>query len=129
MLGERCGDDLRVGGRGEAHALGAERGVQLDRIDQVAVVGQGELTAVALRARAAVHRLGVLPLVGARRGVADVPDRQVAAERTEIVLLEDLVDEPHRTLGDDVAAGVGRRDTGRLLAPMLQRVEREIREA
>ena len=78
---------------------------------------------------AAVHRLRVLPLVGARRRVADVADRQVAAERPEVVLLEDLVDEAQRALGDDVAARVGRGDARRLLPAVLQGVEGEVRQA
>src|SRR6185436_7468054 len=49
--------------------------------------------------------------------------------RAEVVLLEDLGDEAERALGDDVAAVVGRGDAGRLLAPVLERVQGEIREA
>ena len=85
-------------------ALRAQLGVQLDGVDEVAVVGERELAAVAAGAGAAVHGLGVLPLVGARRRVAHVPDREVAGERAQVVLLEDLVDEAERALGDDVAA-------------------------
>ena len=107
----------------------AQLGVQLDRVDQVAVVGQRELAAVAAGAVGAMDGLRVLPLVGARRGVADVADRQVAAERAQLVLAEDLRDEAERALGDDVAAVVGGRDPRRLLAAVLERVEGEVREA
>ena len=107
----------------------AQLGVQLDGVDEVAVVGERELAAVAAGPVAAVHGLRVLPLVGAGRRVADVADREVAAQRAQVVLLEDLRDEAERALGDDVAAVVGRGDAGRLLAAVLQRVEREVREA
>ena len=56
-------------------------------------------------------------------------DRQVAAQRPQVVLLEDLRDEAERALGDDVAAVVGGRDPRGLLPTMLQRVQREIGEA
>ncbi len=95
--------------------------MELNRVDQVAVVSECEL-AVSVRTRRAVHRLRVLPLVGAGRRVANVTYREVASERTQIVLFEDLVDEPERPLGDDVTAYVRGGDTGRLLAAMLQRV-------
>ena len=67
-------------------------------------------------------------LVGAGRRVAHVADRQLAAERAQVVLLEDLADEAQRALGDDVAVAVGGRDAGRLLAAVLERVEREVRQ-
>src|SRR3954471_9646307 len=101
--------------------------MQLDRVDQVAVVGERELAAVAAAAGAAVHRLRVLPLVGARGRVADVADREIAAERLEVVLLEDLADEAQRALGDDVAARIGCGDAGRFLPAMLQGIEGEVR--
>src|SRR4051794_2412096 len=72
--------------------------------------------------------LRVLPLVGAGRRVADVADRQVAAQRPQVVLLEHLRDEAERALGDDVAADVGGRDPRGLLPTMLQRVEGEVGE-
>ena len=103
--------------------------MQLDGVDQVAVVGQRELAVIAGAAGAAVDRLRVLPRVGAGRRIAHVPDRQIAAERAQVVLLEHLVDEPHRALGDDVAALVGGRDPGRFLAAVLERVQREVRQA
>ena len=56
-------------------------------------------------------------------------DRQLAAERAQVVLLEDLADEAERALGDDVAVAVGGGDAGRLLAAVLERVEREVGEA
>jgi hypothetical protein len=57
-----------------------------------------------------------------------VPDGQVAAQGQQVVLLEHLVDEPQRALGDDVAAEIGGGDAGRLLTSVLERVQREVRE-
>ncbi len=57
-----------------------------------------------------------------------MPDRQLAGERAQVVLVEDLADEPELTARDDLTAAVGGRDPGRLLATVLQRVEREVGE-
>ena len=120
--GDQRGDDLRVGGRAEPDALGGELVVQLDGIDQVAVVRQRDGAAVV-----AVDRLRVLPAAGAGRRVAHVADRHVAGERLEAALVEHLGDQPQLALGRDVAALAG-RDAGRLLAAVLERVEREVGE-
>ena len=56
----------------------AQLGVQLDGVDEVAVVGQRELAAVAAGAVAAMDGLRVLPLVGAGGRVAHVADGEVA---------------------------------------------------
>ena len=69
-------------------ALLAQLGVQLDRVDEVAVVGERDLAPVG-----APDRLRVLPRVGARRRVADVADGHVALQRAQLLLVEDLVDE------------------------------------
>ena len=58
-----------------------------------------------------------------------MPDGQVAAQRAQVVLLEDLRDEAEGALRDDGAAAVGRGDARRFLAPVLERVQREVREA
>ena len=54
-------------------------------------------------------------------------DRHVAGERLEAALVEDLGDQAEVTLGGDVPALAG-RDAGRLLAAVLERVEREVGE-
>ena len=66
----------------------AQLGVQLDGVDQVAVVGQRQRAAVV-----ADDRLGVLPLRGAGGGVAHVADRHVADQRAQRVLVEHLGDQ------------------------------------
>ena len=119
VRGQQRGDDLGVRRRAEGDLALAQLGVQLDGVDEVAVVGERELAAVAAGAVAAVDGLGVLPLVGAGRRVADVADREVAAQRPQVVLLEHLRDEAERALGDDVAAVIGGRDPRGLLPTML----------
>ena len=76
----------------------------------------------------ALDRLRVLPRVRARRAVADVADRHVALQRAQLLLVEDLVDEALVAHRHDVAA-LRRGDAGRLLPAVLERVEREVREA
>ena len=70
---EQRGDDLRVGGGAERDPLLAQLVVELDRVGQVAVVGERDLAAVV-----AADRLGVLPGAAAGGRVADVADRHVA---------------------------------------------------
>ena len=96
--------------------------VELDRVDQVAVVGEGDRAAVV-----PVDGLGVLPAAAAGGRVAHVPDRHVAGERPQAALVEDLGDQAEVALGGDVAALAG-RDAGRFLAAVLEREEREVGE-
>jgi hypothetical protein len=56
-----------------------------------------------------------------------VADRHVAVERPQFLLVEDLGDEARVAQGGDVAALAG-GDASRLLAAVLERVEREVRE-
>ena len=90
MRGQQRRDDLRVRRAEQLHSLLAQLRVQLDGVDQVAVVGQRQLAPVAAAARAAVHRLRVLPLVRAGRRVADVPDRALAGQSAQLLLVKDL---------------------------------------
>ena len=73
------------------------------------------------------RRLGVLPGAGAGRGVARVADGEVALERGQRGLVEDLGDQAHVLVDQDLAA-VADRDAGRLLAAVLQGVEAEVGE-
>ena len=96
--------------------------VELDRVGQVAVVGERHLAAVV-----APDRLRVLPRAAAGGRVADVADRHVAVERAQLLLVEDLRDEPRVAQRGDVPALAG-RDPRRLLAAVLERVQGEVRE-
>ena len=120
---QQRGDDLRVRRRAERDVPAAELGVELDRVDQVAVVRERQRTTVVTD-----DRLGVLPLRGAGRRVPDVTDRHVADERPELVLVEHLADEALVADRHQAAPARGGRDPRRLLAAVLQREESEIRE-
>ena len=123
VRGQERGDDLGVGGAAELDAGVGELRVELDRVDQVAVVGERHLAAVG-----APHRLGVLPRRRAGGGVAHVPHGHLAAQRPQLLLVEDLRHETEIAHGHDVAL-VGGGDARRLLAAVLERVQREVREA
>ncbi len=122
VRGDERGDDLGIRGRAEGDALVAQLLMQLDDVDEVAVVRERDLALVG-----AVDRLRVLPRVRARGAVADVADRRVALQRAQLLLVEDLVDQALVAHGHDVAV-LRRRDAGRLLAAVLERVEREVGE-
>ena len=57
-----------------------------------------------------------------------MPHGHRPGERTQLGLVEHLRDETEVTEGHDVAV-LARRDAGGLLAAMLKRVQREVREA
>ena len=120
--GEQRGDDLRVGGAAEVDPALLQLGPELDRVGQVAVVGERQLAAVV-----APDRLRVLPGAAAGGRVAHVADRHVALQRLQLLLVEDLGDEARVAHGGDVAALAG-GDPGRLLAAVLERVEAEVGE-
>ncbi len=75
----------------------------------------------------AERRLRVLPHRRPGRGVAGVTDGQVAVQRLQGGLIEDLRDEAHVLVHEDLAA-VGHGDTGRLLPAVLQGVDAEVGE-
>ena len=121
--GDHRGDDLRVGRAPEVDSLVAQAVVELDRVDQVSVVGEGQLAAVV-----APDRLGVLPGAAAGGRVPDVADRHRAGQRPELLLVEYLGDEAGIADRRDVATLAG-RDPGRFLPPVLECVEAEVGES
>ena len=71
----------------ESTAVALEQQVtKLARVDEIAVVGQRDGRVLG----AAKSRLGVLPGAAAGRGVSTVPDRQMALQRAQAGLVEDL---------------------------------------
>ena len=116
-------DHLGVGGGAERDPVGGEPGPQLRRVGQVAVVPDRDGAGAAVMD----ERLGVRPRVRAGRRVAGVPDRDVARQRVQLLLVEHLRDEPHVAEHRQPAA-VGDRDPRRLLAAVLEREEAEVRE-
>jgi hypothetical protein len=124
VVREERGDHLGVGGRPEPHARGEQLVAERRRVDEVPVVPERD------RARGAVvhDRLGVRPVGAARRRVAGVADRDLAGQRGELLLVEDVRDEAHLAEDGDPRA-VGDGDPRGLLATVLQREEPEVREA
>ena len=123
VVRDQRGDHLAVGGRAQRDAVGVQLLAQRRLVDEIAVVPERD------RARAAVlhERLRVRPLRRARRRVARVADRDLAAQAVELLLVEHLRDEPEIAQRRQ-AAVLGDGDPGRLLAAMLQREEPEVRE-
>jgi hypothetical protein len=134
VVGEERGDQRRVvGGLLDAAAVEVELAggagqagdhlAQLVGVDQVAVVTQRD-GAVVGRAEGGLR---VLPGAGAGRRVAGVTDRDVTLERLERGVVEDLGDQAHVLVDQDLPA-VADRDSGRLLAAVLERVQAEVDE-
>ena len=112
VAGEQRRDQRGVGGvaAGELAAAAAGRtarrpGRQLGGVGEVAVVGQGDGAVVG----AAERRLGVLPGAATGRGVAAVADGQVALQRAQAGLVEDLRDQAHVLVDQDAASRCWRR--------------------
>src|SRR5207244_8073504 len=113
----------RVRRGAKPHSVGGELVVELNRVDQVAVVGERDRAAVA-----AVDRLRVVPPRAAGGRIANVADRHVAPEGPQAALVEHLRDQPAVALGRDVAVLAG-GDARRLLAAVLKGVEGEVGES
>ena len=94
---------------------------QVVGVDQVAVVAERDGP---VRGRAE-RRLRVLPGARPGRGVAGVADREVPLEGVERGLVEDLRDQAHVLVDEDLPP-VADRDAGRLLAAVLEGVEPEV---
>src|SRR5215210_2659115 len=113
----------RVRSREESEAVLSQAIPQLSGIYEVAIVGDGHVYV----ASTAELGLGVLPGGGAGRRVADVAEGQVSGlEGGETWSVEDLRDEAH-VAHRGRALPVGDGDARRLLAPVLEGVEPEVR--
>ena len=120
LLREHGRHDVGVGG-GVAPTT-RELG-ELVRVDQVAVVAEGDRAhTVGLE-----DRLRVVPCAGPGGRVPGVADRQVAVERRQRGLVEDLADQPEVLVDEDVVT-VADRDAGGFLTAVLLREESEVRE-
>ena len=116
-------DDFSVGGGLEDGALRFEPGADLVGVDEVAVVGEGDASFVALDGDGLrVEEGGV-----SGGGVTGVSDGETAGEAGEDVGGKDVGDEAHGLVAVNVAA-VGGSDAGGFLSAMLQGVEAEIGE-
>ncbi len=112
--------ELELAGR---TGQGGDHLLDLVGVDQVAVVAERDRAVVG----GAERRLGVLPGAGAGGGVARVADREVALERLQRRVVEDLRDQAHVLVDQDLPA-VADRDARGLLAAVLQGVEAEVDE-
>ncbi len=119
----RRGDVRGVRGRVEPEAIPLELLAQGPGVDEVPVMGHRHVHV----APASELGLGVLPGSGAGSRVADVAEGEVPVlEGGQTRAVEDLRDEAHVPKGGSPFA-VGDRDPCRLLAPVLQGVEPEVR--
>ncbi len=135
VVGEQCRDQAGVVGRVVLEVAGMEvelarcvrqlldQPLQLEGVGQVAVVRERDRPV----GRRPERRLGVGPGAAAGGRVARVTHREVALERLEGGLVEDLGDQAHVLVHQDLAP-VADRDPGRLLAPVLEGVEAEVAE-
>ena len=119
---QRC-DHLGVRGRAEPDPVRDELVAQGAGVRQVAVVAERD------RARPPVvdERLRVRPVHAPGRRVARVTDRDLTRESLELLLVEDLGDEPH-VAQHRQAPRLRDGDARRLLPAMLQREQREVRQ-
>ncbi len=131
LVADELGDERGVGGGVEADRAVAGREArehaealgELERVGEVAVVPERE-AGVADRP---VDRLRVAPAARSGGAVAHVTDGEVTLERGDAALVEHLGDESHVLRHGDGLA-VAHRDAGRLLAPVLERIEAQIGE-
>ena len=119
--GHEVDDDLGVHGRLEDRPFVLEVLADVDGVDEVAVVGHGDRPEAGLDD----ERLGVLDLARPRGRVPVVADGVVAGELAQHVAVEDVRDQPHRPVREQVATVRG-DDAGALLAAVLQRVQTEV---
>ena len=123
VAGDQGGDHLGVGGRSQPDAVGDELFAQHACVRQVAVMAEGDGTGTPV----VDQRLGIRPVHAPGRRIPCVPDGDLAGERLELLLVEDLGYESH-VAEHRQSASLRDRDPGRLLPAMLQSEEREIRE-
>lgn len=118
LLLDQVGQNLAIGRRLEEAALVLKVVAQEFRIDDVPVVRHGEIARIVTEK----ERLHVLDAAASGRRVAHVADGHVAAQRSELLLVEDL---GNQAVALDAAerAVVHGHDSGALLSAMLQCVE------
>jgi hypothetical protein len=114
-------DDLGVRRGLEDRAALFQPRLDLQRVGQIAVVGDGDGPVDV----AEDQGLGVLEVAGAGRGVAHVTDGGLAGQALELGLGEDLGDQPHPDVGLELAPPGG-HDAGGLLAAVLEGEEAEV---
>ena len=119
------GDDLGIGGRCEdTGSLGLQLFLQLQGVDDIAVIGQGQCACGAVNHQG----LRIAQLAGAGCGIAGMPNGQLAREGLEIIFAKNLGNQSHfRVDGNSLAVRGG--DAGAFLAAMLEGEQSEEGEA
>ena len=120
LVGEQRGQQLRIGRGRQARPAALELLEQVARVDEVAVVADGQRAARS----EPVRRLGVLPDGGTRCRIAAMGDRELTSEARQASLVEDVADHPE-VLVEHQLLTVADRQPGRFLAAMLEREEPE----
>src|SRR5438105_384070 len=124
VVRDQRGDHLAVGRGRQAVPGGSELRAQLGCVREVAVVPERDGSR-----RSVLHEwLRVPPLRRPGRRVARVPDRELAAQSSQLLLVEDLRDEAHVAQRSH-AALIGDRDACGFLTAVLQREQAEVRDA
>src|SRR5260370_7092225 len=119
--GDQMNYQLAVRGGLENRTTGFELLAQFLEIDKVRVMGERKSAARVLDHK----RLAVLEIRRTGSRVAIVANRSRAFEPVDNLGIENVGDQSHPAMRNERLA-VGRDDAGRLLPPMLQRVEAEI---
>ena len=111
--------DFAVGGRVEQAAHVFQFSTQLVGVDDVAVVGQGEIA----RMVPEEEGLDVFDPAAARRGVADMADGAVARELGQMGAVEDLGHQAQALDTAQLTVLAHRNDATAFLSPVLERVQ------
>ncbi len=122
--GDQVHQHLGIRRGGEDGALLHQLALDLRRVGQVAVVGDGEGAAASV----GDARLGVGEHRAAGGGIPGVAHRHVTRQPAQDRLVEVLGDQPHAAMRPGHPVAIHRDDAGALLAPVLQGVEAEIGE-
>jgi len=116
-------DDFRVAGGLENRAFVFHPAAQFVGIGEVAVVGQGQFAAVAVRD----DGLGIVERSIAGGGIARVAHGGIAGKAGEDVAGKNFGDHPHAAMAVEIATVAG-SDAGGFLAAMLEGIEAEVGE-
>jgi hypothetical protein len=115
-MGEQVGDDLGIGFRGEAVALGLEFLAQLGMVFDDAVVHHRHLLAAHVRVGVALGRHAV-------GGPAGMGDAQVAVDGGFFHQLPQHGHLAHRADAADMAVGLAHRQARRVIAAIFQALQ------
>ena len=119
VLLDEVGENLAVGGGLEEAAPVLEIFAELDGVDQVAVVGQCEISGIVPEE----ERLDVLDSAATGGGVADVAHCHAAFQAGEIVIVEHLGDEALALDSSELAFIIDRDYSAAFLPPVLEGVK------